>query len=68
MKVSVRYLAAGVGALYAESSFALERFSIGEVLIEPSVTLGAAYLNHHNQAFGGRTSTIGLKPIATPVD
>lgn len=35
MKVSVRYLAAGVGALYAGSSFALESFNIGDVLVEP---------------------------------
>lgn len=61
MKVSVRYLAVGVGALYAGSSFALESFNIGDVLVEPSVTLGAAYLNHHNQDFGARTSSIGLE-------
>ncbi|WP_447791951.1 alginate export family protein [Pseudomonas farris] len=61
MKVSVRCLAAGVGALYAGSSFALDSFNIGDVLVEPSVTLGAAYLNHRNQAFGGRTSSIGLE-------
>jgi hypothetical protein len=63
MKVSVGFIAASVGALYANSSFALDSFQIGETLVEPSVTVGAAYLYNKNQAFGGRTSSIGL-----PVD
>ncbi|MFK3972967.1 alginate export family protein [Pseudomonas sp. NPDC087358] len=61
MKVSGRFLAASVGALYASSSFALDSFQLGDVLVEPTVTVGAAYLNHKNQAFGGRTSSIGLE-------
>lgn len=60
MKVSAGFIAAGVGALYASSSFALDSFKIGDVLVEPSVTVGAAYLYDKNQAFGGRTSYIGL--------
>ena len=63
MKFSAGCIAAGVGALYASSSFALDSFQIGDVLIEPSVTVGAAYLYDKHQAFGGRTSYIGL-----PVD
>ncbi|MGI4840890.1 MAG: alginate export family protein [Janthinobacterium lividum] len=63
MKFSAGFIAAGVGALYASSSFALDSFQIGDVLVEPSVTLGAAYLYDKHQAFGGRTSYIGL-----PVD
>ncbi|MNH01007.1 hypothetical protein D3C79_602170 [compost metagenome] len=61
MKVLVRSVAAGVGVLYAGSGFALDSFQIGDVLVEPSVTVGAAYLYHKNQAFGGRTSGIGLE-------
>ncbi|MBA1204313.1 alginate export family protein [Pseudomonas capeferrum] len=61
MKVLIRSVAAGVGALYAGSGFALDSFQIGDVLFEPSVTVGAAYLHHKNQAFGGRTSGIGLE-------
>lgn len=56
MRVSVRCLAASVGALYAGSSFALESIDIGGVVVEPSLVVGAAYLNHSNQAFGSRTS------------
>lgn len=63
MKLSAGFVVAGVGAFYASSSFALDSFKIGDVLIEPSVTVGAAYLYNKNQDFGGRTSGIGL-----PVD
>ncbi|QJC80366.1 alginate export family protein [Pseudomonas umsongensis] len=61
MRVSIRSLAAGIGTLYAGSSFAFDSFQIGDVLVEPSMTIGAAYLYHRNQAFGGRTSSIGLE-------
>ncbi|GLK91116.1 alginate export family protein [Pseudomonas turukhanskensis] len=61
MKAAVGFIAVGVSALYANSSFALDSFQIGEVLVEPSVTVGGAYLYHKNQAFGARTSGIGLE-------
>lgn len=61
MKVAGRFFATGVAAFYASSSFALDSFQIGDVLVEPSVTVGAAYLDHKDQAFGGRTSSIGLE-------
>ncbi|AVD89985.1 alginate export family protein [Pseudomonas sp. SWI44] len=60
MKVLVRSVAAGAGVMYAGASFALDSFQIGDVLVEPSMTVGAAYLYDRNQAFGGRTSSAGL--------
>ncbi|WP_213878923.1 alginate export family protein [Pseudomonas sp. dw_358] len=65
MKGKVRLLAASIGALYAGSSFALDSFQIGDILVDPSVTIGSAYLYNANQDFGAKTSGLGLKTNRT---